>query len=237
MDQEKIGKYILNLRKKNNLSQAEFASILNVTSQAVSKWENGRGIPDVELLRKISKHFNVDIESILDGEEVKKNNKKIFVIGGVLLLLIIIFTLIIFNKNESFNISSVKTSNELFEISGVAAYQEDKKSIHIDKLEISSESDELYVVKECALYEKEKDLTAKVVDCSKVKNYEYFDTNNADILTNLLDGAEFHKDNYLSICDDLSSANLFIILKLIDENDKVIEHEIPLKFNYTCEVN
>mgnify|MGYP000768869648 CR=1 FL=1 len=45
MNQEKIGKFILDLRKQNKMTQKEFADKLNVTAQAVSKWENGRGIP------------------------------------------------------------------------------------------------------------------------------------------------------------------------------------------------
>ena len=71
MDQEQIGKFILNLRKQNNLTQKEFADKLHVTAQAVSKWENGRGIPDIEILQKMSKEFNVDIDSILTGKKEK----------------------------------------------------------------------------------------------------------------------------------------------------------------------
>lgn len=41
MNQEKIGKFILDLRKQNKMTQKEFADKLNVTAQAVSKWENG----------------------------------------------------------------------------------------------------------------------------------------------------------------------------------------------------
>ncbi len=236
MNQEKIGKYILNLRKKNNMSQAQFAAVLNVTSQAVSKWENGRGIPDVEILREMSKKFNVNIESILDGEEKKNISKKIMIIG-IFLILIIISIFVFFKQDKSFNLSDVQSDNELFEVSGVAAYQEDKKSIHINKLEIDDESEELYVIKECTLYEKEKDLTAKIVDCSKVEKMDEYSELEAKKLSDLLDGAEFHKDNYLSICEDLSNANLYISLKLLDENNNVITHEIPLKFNYSCEVN
>ena len=50
MDQEKIGKFIKDLRIKNNLTQKEFADKYNVTYQAVSKWENGKNMPDLSLL-------------------------------------------------------------------------------------------------------------------------------------------------------------------------------------------
>lgn len=47
MDQEKISKFIKAIRKKNNLTQKEFADKYGVTFQAVSKWENARGIPEI----------------------------------------------------------------------------------------------------------------------------------------------------------------------------------------------
>ena len=61
MNSEKIGKFIYDLRKKYNLTQKELADKLNVTAQAVSKWENGRGVPDIELLKKLSEEFDVSI--------------------------------------------------------------------------------------------------------------------------------------------------------------------------------
>ena len=76
MNQEKIGKFIYDLRKKYNLTQAELASRLHVTAQAVSKWENGRGVPDIELLKRLSEEFDVSITELIEGEE-KNNGKKI----------------------------------------------------------------------------------------------------------------------------------------------------------------
>ena len=49
MNQEKVGKFIKKLRIDNNLTQAEFADKLGVTYQAVSKWENGKNVPDIAL--------------------------------------------------------------------------------------------------------------------------------------------------------------------------------------------
>ena len=69
---------IKDLRKKNNLTQSELASLLGVTFQAVSKWENGKSIPDILLLKQISEKFNVDLDYLLSGKEKEKiKNKKI----------------------------------------------------------------------------------------------------------------------------------------------------------------
>lgn len=68
MDNKQIGNYIRNLRIKMGLTQGNLAEQLEVSRQAVSKWENGVAIPDVSLLPKLSKILDMDIEGILFGE-------------------------------------------------------------------------------------------------------------------------------------------------------------------------
>ena len=57
-------------RKNAGLTQTELAEKLCVSRQAITKWETGKGIPDVENLRLISKVLNVSIDFLLDDEEV-----------------------------------------------------------------------------------------------------------------------------------------------------------------------
>lgn len=72
MNKEKMATYLINLRKEKGLLQQEVADIFMVTPQAVSKWEKGESVPDIETLEKISKFYNVGIEELLNGGEVKK---------------------------------------------------------------------------------------------------------------------------------------------------------------------
>ena len=74
MNQEKIGTFIKNLRKKNNLTQQALADKYNVTYQAVSKWENGLNMPDTALMLEISKDFGISLEGLLDCKNEKKIN-------------------------------------------------------------------------------------------------------------------------------------------------------------------
>ncbi len=60
-----IGKNILNLRKQNNLTQEELAGKLNVSFQAVSKWENGISCPDVSMLAPLAVALGCSIDSLL----------------------------------------------------------------------------------------------------------------------------------------------------------------------------
>ena len=96
MDTERIGKLIKQIRKDNHLTQKDLALKYNITYQAVSKWENGKNIPDISLLKQICDDFNIDINSFLTGDYVlntnasSKNNfnKKKFLILGIFIFLI-----------------------------------------------------------------------------------------------------------------------------------------------------
>ncbi len=58
------------LRKRKGLTQEELAELLYVSRTAVSKWESGRGFPNIESLKAISKHLSVSLDELLSGEEL-----------------------------------------------------------------------------------------------------------------------------------------------------------------------
>ena len=60
---------LLELRKKNNLTQDELAEKLYITRQAVSRWESGETIPNIETLKSLSKLFNVSINTLLGSPQ------------------------------------------------------------------------------------------------------------------------------------------------------------------------
>lgn len=68
------------LRKQKNLTQEELAEQLFVSRTAVSKWESGRGYPNIESLKAIANFFNVTIDELLSGEELltvsEEDNKR-----------------------------------------------------------------------------------------------------------------------------------------------------------------
>lgn len=75
MDYHKIGAFIANLRKEKNLTQKDLADILHVTDRAISKWERGKGCPDISLLDDLSKTLDVSILEILRGERIDKKKQ------------------------------------------------------------------------------------------------------------------------------------------------------------------
>ncbi len=70
MDQIKIGKFIAQLRKDKNLTQLDLATALGVTDRAVSKWENGRGLPDISLIQPLCETLDISINELLNGERI-----------------------------------------------------------------------------------------------------------------------------------------------------------------------
>lgn len=64
-----VGAFLLELRKKNSLTQKDVAMLCNVTTQAVSKWERGDSIPDIEQLEKLSILYKLSINEIINGEK------------------------------------------------------------------------------------------------------------------------------------------------------------------------
>lgn len=70
----KIGNVIRQLRKANEISQETLAEKMNVTVQAVSKWENGLSIPDVSLIPEIAEHFGVTTDYLFFGEDKKSSD-------------------------------------------------------------------------------------------------------------------------------------------------------------------
>jgi len=74
MDQEKIGKFISELRKEKNMTQIELANKLGITDRAISKWENGRGLPDLSLIKPLCDELNITVNELLSGEKIDKSD-------------------------------------------------------------------------------------------------------------------------------------------------------------------
>lgn len=70
MDQLKIGSFIAERRKAQNLTQMQLAEKLNITDRAVSKWETGRSLPDAALMTELCEILNITLIDLFSGEVV-----------------------------------------------------------------------------------------------------------------------------------------------------------------------
>jgi transcriptional regulator with XRE-family HTH domain len=73
MENERIGYFIAECRKEKQITQQELADKLNITNKAVSKWETGKGLPDITILTELAEILGVSSDEILRG---KKNEKE-----------------------------------------------------------------------------------------------------------------------------------------------------------------
>jgi len=73
VNQERIGKFILECRKNKKLTQLELAEKLGVTDKSISNWENGRNMPDLSLFKPLCDTLEISINDLISGEKVSKD--------------------------------------------------------------------------------------------------------------------------------------------------------------------
>lgn len=76
MDQVKIGRFIAQRRKANNMTQMQLAEKLGITDRAVSKWETGKSLPDVAIMPELCGLLNITINDLFNGEVVVMEDYK-----------------------------------------------------------------------------------------------------------------------------------------------------------------
>ncbi len=225
MDQEKFGKFIKEIRKKNNLTQASLASKYGVTYQAVSKWETGKNMPDMALIKQISKDFNVSLDELLEGEYKRKEKKKkriipIFVLIIITIILAVVFVLISI-KNQDFEFKTLSSSCSNFEISGTISYSEKKSAIYISNIEYcGKENKKRYDKIECTLYESTKNIDKKISSFTYDKKPIRLDE--------FLKKVTFTVDNYDRVCDAYSKDSLYLLINAQSNGEVITTYKVPL---------
>ena len=74
MDQVKIGKFIAECRKNAGLTQMQLAENLGITDRAISKWENGKSLPDSSIMLELCGTLSITVNDLLSGEVVTMDN-------------------------------------------------------------------------------------------------------------------------------------------------------------------
>lgn len=76
MNQEKIGKFIAMRRKEIGYTQASLAEKLGITDRAISKWENGKSMPDASIMLELCELLQINVNELLTGEHINMDNYK-----------------------------------------------------------------------------------------------------------------------------------------------------------------
>lgn len=124
MNNKDFGKFISALRKEKGLTQKELGEKLNLTDKAISRWENGKSYPDIEMLESISKELDVSISEliackrietkeeaititevayIVEAKQGKKNKKFYYSLISIILIIVIILSGVIVHISKENN--------------------------------------------------------------------------------------------------------------------------------------
>ena len=233
----KLGNIISELRNKKNLTQKELADKLGISDKAVSRWETGKSFPDLDMLFRISKFFNVSFENLLaarmadDGTDDelmkdiikefndmnKKHSKRIKIILIILALVSIIFTAVIIftNTYNRFKVYQVGIESKDFVTKqGLYVETKIKDTLILNNLKI-------------------RNIEIKEDDTVSIDLY-YLENNKEHIIQNYssLDDIIFTNfQSYIKI-DDLSKYidNLYIRVTIIDSENNISKYDGKLEF-------
>ena len=224
---EQIGSIIKDIRKKNNLTQNEFASILGVTFQAVSKWENDKSIPDITILKEISNKFNVDLNYLISGKKVNINKKSFFkknmIIITVIIFIIISVCLFLFFHKHNYEFKTLNGETKDIKVTGSITYDESKSSIYLN-VDYNADDTQKYSYIKCTLYEKHQDIL------NVISKKEYLEKTPVS-LKEYLKMISFVIDNYSPSCKYYKDSNLYLEISAKIDEEKSVTYKVPIKFN------
>lgn len=224
---EQIGSIIKDIRKKNNLTQNEFASILGVTFQAVSKWENDKSIPDITILKDISNKFNVDLNYLISGKKVNINKKSFFkknmIIITVIVFIIISVCVFLFFHKHNYEFKTLNGETKDIKVTGSITYDESKSSIYLN-VDYNADDTQKYSYIKCTLYEKHQDIL------NVISEKEYLEKTPVS-LKEYLKMISFVIDNYSPTCKYYKDSNLYLEISAKIDEEKSVTYKVPIKFN------
>lgn len=238
MDIEKIGQFIKELREENNLSQNQLSEEIHVTRQAVSNWENGKALPDSNVLLILSNLFKVSINEILSGKRLTKednleeialqlvdeNNQKrnkikkmMISFSTILSILVILFLGYYFVTNyNSIKVYRVSGKSDVFKTNeGILITTRTKSYLHLGEIE-KIKNDANVKVNKVLLYYKDSN--------KKVIIYEKNSTN--FLIKDLGNYNEFNLNNHENIVKN----NLYIEIKYNNNKSSTIKLTIKEEF-------
>lgn len=227
-----IGKKILKLRKDSKMTQTALAARLHVSNRTISKWETDISTPDISMIIKISKIFNVDINLLVDTENINIETRKTFqdiliailkfiiknIIKIVFFLVSFIFFIYFLNNYNSIKIYDIKSSDKGITIDGGYFFERKSKNILIInniKL-VKADYDVILIKTDLFTY----------VNGDKVTIYE--SDNLESINISEIRGYKEHlsKDIIKAI-----KKGLYLSIDTIDEDDESHHYEIKMSLN------
>ncbi len=223
MDTNKIGNFIKHLREEKKWNQLDLANKLYVTQQAISSWENGKSIPDIDKLKSLSEIFNVGITDLYMGEKLENDSQKNEVIYNVvkdeqkkfkrffclfiIIIFIILFLFLIYyfvNSYKSIKVYLVGTTEEGINANGLMITSKDKIYFQLNV-------EDLDVQEMVLLYKEEEIYKTEDTEIRFRDSYGY--------------------NEYLP-CDSLNNLKNNLYLKIVDMNNQIYKIKLELQKDF-----
>lgn len=244
MNSEKIGKFIVKLRLEKNMTQQQLADKISISRQGVSKWENGRTLPDYYALIKLSEIFDVSIDELLAGEKNPKENvslnlykdrnnilKKMKLSIAIIFLILFLFGCYYFlNQYNSTRVYTISGGNSIITIEN-GLFIETKEKIYFNIGTINTKER----IEKITLIHKEDGIEKTIYSTDSVnillKDYdgyeEYFEFGKIkSLINNLYVKLYINNDEYeikLMFDEDYKNDNIFFFKKTKINDEKQIQ--------------
>lgn len=245
MKEKKVGEFIAKCRKEKNITQEQLAEAVGVTGASISKWENGRNLPDTIYFDALSNELEVSVLELMNGEKFpedsvpasslnkvleecmsaykKKERKKRYKIISILIVILLILTLSIFllfyiNNYNKFRIYSLISEDLVYNASGVLSITNDKNLLMISGLSCNSCDDIKIYDAEIQLYIGEK-LIYRRGDISSYEkgDKEYFNLN--QFLHSIVINIQEEKNSNEYALKSIEKDSLILIINYIDKDE------------------
>lgn len=221
MDNDKIGKLIRELRRRNNLTQEQLADKVGVGFRAVSKWERGINAPDISNIYELCKIFNITKDELLSGKLKEKDNpdnknkskSKIIITISIIGVFIIALTSIFIyqnNRTYTYKIVSSETQQDYY-VRGFIHFKKDKIFINLNKISFLN-----------------KDFSNTII-----KNYEYEITTGDEFVFGYgYIGMVSYMEEPITILEFTEKNKINFDIKTKLSQEKIIENGMKLKFKF-----
>ena len=138
MDQVKFGKFIKKKRNELGLTQADLGSLVNLSDKAVSKWETGRGSPDIDILVPLANVFGISVDDLLNQRSGSNKTMSYKRFLKPYICIIIIITIIISNfatyQLNRYAVYDCSTTPDNFTLEGYSLLNRNKFILNIESI-------------------------------------------------------------------------------------------------------
>lgn len=226
-----IGNIIIELRRKNNLTQKELGNKLNVSDKCISKWENNITMPNLSILIDLADLFDISIDELIGIKKVQRNNKikkGVLCIFNVLVFLTSLSFFVITNINSNkYKYYSIVSSDKSIKTVGHLVYSKDKNVLSIGRIEYDGKyKDE--TINKISLYLKYKE---KLLFLS---NNDFNNNKSLMKLEEILNVSNINisdkKNDEFKMLDNIDLNEISLIIIFTNEQLKTNEIVLPLIF-------